>query len=213
MERFTHLEGQAVALLEDDVDTDTIFPARFLLLMDKAGLGRYLFHDRRAQAVAAGEVFPLDRPQFAGADILITGVNFGCGSSREQAVWTLAGAGFRCVIAPSFGDIFYANCFKNGLLPIVLPEATVAELAVLAELGVPFTVDLEARIVRVAQGEPLPFEIAEQRREALLNGRDEVDEILLNAPQIAAFETRSRRDQPWLFAGETPGGRPLTDGN
>jgi 3-isopropylmalate/(R)-2-methylmalate dehydratase small subunit len=200
MERFTQLTAQAVPVLEEDIDTDLLFPARFLLIMDREGLGQYLFHDRRH----ADPSFVLDRPEFTGAKILVTGMNFGCGSSREQAVWTLLGAGFRCVIAPGFGDIFYANCFKNGLLPIVLPQTEVSELATLAARHVPFDIDLETQAVRVGD-RTLPFAIPAERREALLSGRDDVDRILLEEPAIAAFETRSRRDQPWLFAWDLPG--------
>lgn len=210
MEPFTQLHGLAAPLMEDDIDTDVIFPARFLLHMEKDGLGGYLFHDRRA---AQGAAFVLDRPAYAGAQILITGMNFGCGSSREQAVWTLMGAGFRCVIAPGYGDIFYANCFKNGLLPIVLPADTVAELALLAEQGHAFTIDLTDQTVRVANRPAEPFPLAPQRRHALLNGRDEIDDILLDEPMIARFEAFSRGAHPWLFAWETPDAPyPLDDG-
>lgn len=212
MEPFARVHGLAVPFLEDDIDTDVIFPARFLLRMEKAGLGGYLFHDRRADPSDA--TFVLDRPAYAGARILIAGMNFGCGSSREQAVWTLVGAGFRCVIAPSFGDIFYANCFKNGLLPVVLPQKVIVDLAALAEQGQRFTINLVAQTVRVAGRPADPFEIAPQRREALLSGRDDIAEILLDEPRIAAFEARSRRAQPWLFSWEAPGAPyPLTDGH
>lgn len=202
MEPFTTLTAHAVPFLEDDVDTDAIFPARFLLIMEKAGLGRYLFHDRRHPVAGDTAPFVLDLPRYAGAAILIAGANFGCGSSREQAVWTLVGAGFRCVIAPSFGDIFYANAFKNGLLPIVLPESVTTELGRMAEAGAPFTIDLVQQRVRAGSGPDAAFAIAADRREALLQGWDDIDEILQRAPLIAAFETQSRRVQPWLFAAD-----------
>jgi 3-isopropylmalate dehydratase small subunit len=183
--------------MEDDVDTDAIFPARYLLLMDKAGLGPCLFHDRRAAAGPQG--FVLDQPAYAGARILIARTNFGCGSSREQAVWALVGGGFRCVIAHSFGDIFYANCFKNGLLPIALPIEDVERLGDLAQGGASFDIDLRAQTVRV-EDQAWFFELAAQRRDALLSGYDEVDQILADGePDIAAFEARQRTSHPWLF--------------
>lgn len=196
MEPFTCLVAKAAPLMEDNVDTDAIFPARFLLLMEKAGLGAYLFHDRRQGARPA---FPLDRPEFAGARILVSGANFGCGSSREQAAWALAGAGFRCVIASSFGDIFYANALKNGLLPVILPEAAVAELARLAEQGATLRVDLAEQVVQAGERPPYGFAIPAQAKETLLDGRDEIDAILLHERLIAAFEAASRRRQPWLY--------------
>ncbi len=187
-------------MLEDDIDTDVIFPARFLLNMDKEGLGHYLFHDRRLAAEEKpGNVFVLDRPVFKNARILIAGANFGCGSSREQAVWTLKGAGFICVIAASFGEIFHANCFKNGLLPIVLPDETVSSLASQAEQGICFTVDLLTQTITVAGQPAINFSIDEQRRQSLLNGRDETDDILLGLADIEHFEAKHRSRQPWLF--------------
>ena len=200
MEKLTSIAALAAPLLEDDIDTDAIFPARFLLLMEKEGLGRYLFHDRRQSRTdhSRGE-FVLDRLGFEGARILITGVNFGCGSSREQAVWSLMSAGIDCVIAPSFGEIFYANCFKNGLLPITLPVETVKWLADLAEVGVRFEVDLLRQTITATGNPAVSFSITEQRRQSLLSGRDEIDEILIAAADIDQFESGHRRSQPWLF--------------
>lgn len=204
MDSFTTLVGLAAPLMEDDIDTDVIFPARYLLVMEKRGLGGYLFHDRRRAADGAlrGD-FVLDQPVFQDSCILIAGANFGCGSSREQAVWTLAGAGFRAVIAASFGEIFYANCFKNGVLPIVLPPVAVAQLAEHAARGDRFEIDLAAQTVGAGDAPPAHFPIAADRRNALLSGRDEIDEILAHdGAHIAAFEARHRGRQPWLFAGE-----------
>jgi len=201
MEPFTTLSGRAAPLMQEAINTDVIFPARFLLVMEKRGLGRYLFHDyRRGADGAVTGAFVLDRPAFAAASILIAGAAFGCGSSREQAVWTLLDAGIRCVIAPSFGEIFYGNCFKNGLLPIVLDGETVARLAPQAEDGARFEVDLAAQTVRVEGEAPISFSIAPERREALLNGLDDIDEILADSGEaIAGFEAAHRRRQPWLF--------------
>jgi 3-isopropylmalate/(R)-2-methylmalate dehydratase small subunit len=139
------------------------------------------------------------------APILITGANFGSGSSREQAVWALLGQGIRCVVAESFGEIFYGNCFRNGVLPIVLSLATIAALAAAAQSGQPFIIDLETQTIRVGDAPPLAFEIAAQHRLALLNGWDETDMILnARSDAIAAFEDRHRRIQPWLFETEEP---------
>jgi 3-isopropylmalate/(R)-2-methylmalate dehydratase small subunit len=211
MDRFTTVRGPAVPMLDDDIDTDVIFPARFLLVMEKRGLGRYLFVDRRQGPDGAprGD-FVLDRPQFRGAPILIAGANFGCGSSREQAAWTLADAGFRVIMARSFGEIFHANAFKNGLLPIELPAATLATLADLAMRGEMFEVDLEAQTIRVGDVLRLDFAIDARRRAALLAGHDEIDEMLgEDGAAIARFETEHRGRQPWLFAdGLTSGDHP-----
>jgi len=204
MEPFTTLRGVAAPLMQEAINTDVIFPARFLLVMERRDLGRYLFHDQRrgADGRATGE-FILDRPAFAGASILIAGAAFGCGSSREQAVWTLLGAGIRCVIAPSFGEIFYANCFKNGLLPVVLPGEAVAGLAALTERGARLEVDLAAQTVTADTEMPIPFAIAPERRATLLGGLDEIDEILVGSgEQISGFEARHRRRQPWLFENQ-----------
>jgi 3-isopropylmalate/(R)-2-methylmalate dehydratase small subunit len=206
MQPFTRLSGTAAALLEENIDTDIIFPARFLLITDRHGLGRYAFHDRRfdtqGEEVAS---FVMNQMPWRDAPILIAGANFGSGSSREQAVWALLGQGIRCVVAESFGEIFYGNCFRNGVLPIVLSLATIAALAAAAQSGQPFIIDLEMQTIRVGDAPPLAFEIAAQHRLALLNGWDETD-MILNArgDAIAAFEERHRRIQPWLFETEEP---------
>jgi len=197
MDPFTTLASRAVALMDDDIDTDIIYPARFLLLMDKTGLGDCFFADRRT---AAHGQFVFDRPEHQGAGVLIAGDNFGCGSSREHAVWALVGAGFRCVISTSFGEIFYGNCFKNGVLPIVLPLERVAALAKAAEAGAPFTIDLIAQTINAGDGQPEPFEIEASRRAMLLNGWDEIDLVLKDdGPAIDAFEAAHRETSPWLF--------------
>jgi 3-isopropylmalate/(R)-2-methylmalate dehydratase small subunit len=195
MEKFTTLTSIAAPFLETHIDTDIIFPARFLLLPDKKGLGEHLFHERRH----AGTPFVLDTPPFDSAQILVTGKNFGTGSSREQAVWALADFGIRCVIAPSFGEIFFANCFKNGVLPIVLSEEKHALVAGQAESARPLTIDLEAQEIRLPDGGAIAFDIEPYRKRLLLQGLDEIGAILSDdLPDIQSFEARQRADKPWL---------------
>ena len=200
MTPFVRLAGIAAPLMEENVDTDIIFPARFLLITARDGLGRYAFHDRRFDANGTERPgFILNRSPYSGTRILITDANFGSGSSREQAVWALAGFGIACIIAPSFGEIFQANCFRNGVLPIVLPQATVATLAKLAEAKGYFTVDLEAQTVTVGTRETAFYIPAEQRL-ALLNGWDDTATILnTREADIVAFEAQQRQAQPWLW--------------
>lgn len=200
MEKFITLTSVAAPLPEADIDTDIIFPARFLLLLDKVGLGKHLFHERRHRPDGAATDFVLNTAPFDGAKILVADANFGSGSSREQAVWALVDFGIRCVIAPSFGEIFYANCFKNGVLPIVLPAALHAQVMLAARSGADFTVDLDRRVIALPNGPDIGFDIDPYRRRALMLGLDEIGEILASdADDIAAFEARHRRDQPWLF--------------
>lgn len=185
--------GPALSLPERDVDTDIIYPARFLLITERDGLGAYAFHDRRGTPG-----FPLAPGETEAPPILIAGANFGCGSSREQAPWALAGLGIRVVIAESFGEIFYSNCTKNGMLPIRLDDATVARLDTAARGGARFTVDLEHCTVTVA-GERTTFAIDAEAREALLNGWSEVTRIrTLHGADIARFEAGQRNSSPWL---------------
>jgi 3-isopropylmalate/(R)-2-methylmalate dehydratase small subunit len=204
MTRFTTLTSRAAPLPEADIDTDVIIPARFLLLLDKAGLGRHLFHERRYDRAGAPRPdFVVNRPPFDQAEILVAGRNFGCGSSREQAVWALVDFGIRCVIAPSFGEIFFANCFKNGVLPIALGGAPYAAVLAAAEAQEVVTVDLTAQEIRLPRGEPIPFAVDPQSRRALLLGLDEIGMILAeDLPEIEAFEARHRRAAPWLFLGD-----------
>ncbi len=185
--------GQAISLPEPDLDTDVIYPARFLLITEKQGLGRYAFHDRR------------DIPGFpiqdgAARPILIAGPNFGCGSSREHAPWALADYGFRVIIAPSFGEIFYSNCFRNGILPIRLGETEIAPFRQAGAAGGTITVDLERCEVGAGNEAPIAFEIAPDRRQALLNGWNDTMRIqVLHARDIESFEDRQRRAAPWLW--------------
>jgi 3-isopropylmalate/(R)-2-methylmalate dehydratase small subunit len=199
MQSFKRITSVAAPLPESDIDTDVIFPARFLLLLDKQGLGKHLFHERRHGRDGKLTDFVLNRPPFDKAQILVAGANFGSGSSREQAVWTLADFGIRCVIAPTFGEIFYSNCFKNGVLPIVLTGEPHARAMAAAATGSPFSIDLEAQTVGLPDGTALPFEIDPYRKRALLLGLDEIGAILADdAADIAAFEAARRENAPWL---------------
>ena len=186
--------GQAVSLPDADVDTDIIYPARFLLITEKQGLGRYAFADRRGQPG-----FPF-RDHGEQRPILIAGPNFGCGSSREQAPWAIGDLGIRVIIASSFGEIFYSNCFRNGMLPIRLAAAEVERLRAQAEAGATIRVDLERQIIEAATLPPIAFDIAAERREALLMGWNDTLRILtLHGQDIAQFETAQRRAAPWLW--------------
>lgn len=197
MTPFTALSSPALPLLEDRIDTDVIFPARFLLLMQRGDMGHYFFHDRRFApdgAPIAGN--PVDDPRYAGAQILLAGADFGSGSSREQAVWALTGFGIRCVIAGSFGEIFAANCLRNGMLAIVQPRAVIERLAAVAG---PLDIDLAAQAIGF-DDESLSFDIAPGDRERLMRGWDDIDLILeREGARVAAFEARQRRLQPWLY--------------
>jgi 3-isopropylmalate/(R)-2-methylmalate dehydratase small subunit len=199
MSDFTPLVGVAAPLPESNIDTDIIFPARFLLLLNKIGLSKQLFHERRHRS-GVGEPFVLDVPPFDQARILVTGRNFGSGSSREQAVWALTDFGIRCVIAPSFGEIFFGNCFKNGLLPIVMSEAQVERAMIAAKTGAPFTIDLETQTVRLGDGETIAFEVGAYQRRLLLLGLDEIGSILSDdVEDVLRFEAVQRAAHPWLY--------------
>lgn len=187
--------GQALSLPDADVDTDIIYPARFLLITEKKGLGRYAFHDRRDTPG-----FPLAPGIESAPPMLIAGPNFGCGSSREQAPWALAGLGIRVIIAESFGEIFFSNCFKNGQLPIRLDAATVDRMHAAARAGLPFVIDLKARTLTVGDDAPIAFAVDDGRREALLNGWNDISRIrALHGADIAAFERAQQQAAPWLW--------------
>lgn len=202
---FTDVAGVAIPMRQDNIDTDIIFPARFLLITAKQGLGEYAFYDRRFLAEGQRDAdFVLNQPRYAAAPIIVAGANFGCGSSREQAVWALVGLGIRAVIAPSFGEIFAANAMRNGVLPIVLPRMQVGGLMEAALAGQGFAVDLPAQLVTVGT-EAVHFHIDPDAKAALLNGWDETDQILSQyAADIAAFEIRQRGLTPWLYRQEPP---------
>jgi len=198
MEAFTTLTAVAVPLDLVNVDTDRIVPARFLRRPRSEGYQNFLFHDLRE----GDAQFPLDRPEYRGARILVTAENFGCGSSREAAVWALAGSGLRAWIAPSFGDIFYENSFKNGALAIVLPHARVAALRdqLRARPGSEVSIDLPAQAVTFPDGSVERFDIDPFRKECLVAGIDEIDLTMRYADAIAAHEEREKARSPWLFA-------------
>lgn len=198
MKPLRHIEGQAVSFPEADIDTDIIFPARFLVVTEKHGLGRYAFHERRADPD-----FVLNRPQSAGAPILIAGANFGCGSSREQAPWALRDLGFEAIIASSFGEIFVSNCFKNGVLAVTLAAGEVEGLHAAARSGRRFAINLETCTLDVEDGGVLSFAIEEDRRQMLLNGWDDTARIrALYGPDVLRFETQQRSAAPWLWRNE-----------
>ena len=197
-EPFTLLRGIAAPLLVDDIDTDTITPMGRVLEGPRA-LVEYEFEPLRyLRDGRPNPDFVLNQPAYRNARILLCGQNFACGSSRETAVWAVAGLGIRCVVAPSFGDIFFSNCFKNGLLPIVLPRAEVEALAAEAAAG-ELTVDLERCEIATPSGRTLEFAVTPFRRRALLAGLDEIDSTLAREPEIAAFQARDRPARPWIY--------------
>ncbi len=202
---FKTLSGTAAPLEQDNIDTDIIFPARFLLITAREGLGQYAFHDRRFGSDGKPDPeFILNREPFCQAQILVAGANFGSGSSREQAVWALLGFGIRSIIAPSFGEIFHGNCLRNGILPIILPNSVVRDLMSLANDGLALTIDLENQKVIADKNEAFGFDIPPERKLALINGWDETAQILnQKADDIDDFETWQRQDQPWLYETET----------
>ena len=204
MEPFSTLTSLAIALPDADIDTDIIFPARFLLITSKAGLGRYAFHDRRHEPDGSAiPGSPFDDPVLREASILIAGPNFGCGSSREQAVWALRDLGLRCIVSSGFGEIFASNCFANGVLPIVVADRIANALMADAEARAVFSVDLETQTMSRPAGPPIAFDVPPGRKAALLNGWDEVTEIMArHGAAIAGFEARQRADSPWLYVGD-----------
>ena len=199
MQPFISVTGPAAPLLIGNLDTDVIIRIERMVDCDRASLGRYAFEAlRRRPDGSPDPQFVLDRPIFSGAPILIAGPNFGCGSSREAAVWALQGAGLRCVLAESFGDIFVANCFQNGLLPVRLPEADVLRLAETAADGSPVTVDLAAQTITSTAG-VLGFTIDPAQRDALLEGLDDIGRTLKRMPAVRAWQAADRERRPWIW--------------
>jgi len=201
MRAFTTLTGVAAPLPLSNVDTDKIIPGQFLKTIKRSGLGVHLFHTLRYDAEGGERPdFVLNQPAYRNANILIAHDNFGCGSSREHAPWALLDFGISCVIAPDFADIFYNNCFKNGVLPICLPREICDALMEDARLGANarITVDLERQVVVRPNGEEISFTIDPHRRHMLLNGLDEIGQTLQRTVAIDAFEARRGVDQPWL---------------
>ena len=213
MQKFTRLEGLVAPLDRANVDTDAIIPKQFLKSIKRSGFGvnlfdawRYLDHGEPGMDDSARKPNPdfvLNQPRYKGANILVARKNFGCGSSREHAPWALDDYGFRALIAPSYADIFYNNCFKNGLLPIVLPETQVDRIFhdVAAFPGFRMVVDLGAQTVAYPDGSQVfGFEVDAFRKHSLLNGLDEIAITLQHAIEIKTFETKRRLEQPWLFS-------------
>jgi len=202
MTPFIRLDGKAAPLDVANVDTDQIIPKQFLKTVEREGLAKGLFYDLRFDEAGNPKPdFVLNQPAYAGASVLIAGDNFGCGSSREHAPWALLDFGLRCVIAPSFADIFYNNCFENGLLPISLPEETVRKLMGEARGGNHvFSIDLEQQTVTTPSGETVRFEIDAGRKEKLLKGLDAIGETLQHADDISRYEHGRSLSSPWLEA-------------
>jgi len=212
MQAFTQLDGLVAPLDRANVDTDAIIPKQFLKSIKRAGFGPNLFDEWRY--LDHGEpgmdntkrplnpAFVLNAPRYRGAQILLTRENFGCGSSREHAPWALEDYGFRALIGTTFADIFFNNCFKNGVLPVRLPQAEVDELfaQVAGNEGYRLKIDLDAQTVTRPDGKALKFEVDAFRKYCLLNGFDDIGLTLRHADKIRAFEDKRRAEQPWLFA-------------
>lgn len=204
MKPFTRLTGTAAPLPIANVDTDMIIPKQFLKTVSREGLARGLFYELKTRPDGTADPeFVLNRPAYSAASILIAKENFGCGSSREHAPWALLDQGLSCVIAPSFADIFYNNCFKNGLLPVVLPRDIVDDL--LMKAGGPnhvFTIDLDAQTVTGPDGVTHSFDIDPGRKAGLLAGLDDIGESLAHTSSIEAFERRRMMETPWLQSSQ-----------
>ncbi len=211
MQAFTTLTGIVAPLDRANVDTDAIIPKQFLKSIQRTGFGPYLFDEWRyldrgqpgqdCTHRPRNQDFVLNQPRYQDAQILLAQHNFGCGSSREHAPWALLDYGFRAIIAPSYADIFYNNCFKNGILPIILAESQVEQLfhAVVTTLGYQLTIDLATQTVTAFSGERFNFEIDAFRKHCLLNGLDDIGLTLQHAADITAYENRRKQEVPWLF--------------
>ena len=211
MDKFVVLDGLVAPLDRANVDTDAIIPKQFLKSIKRSGFGPNAFDEWRYMDVGQpgqdssnrplNPQFVLNQPQFQGAAVLLTRKNFGCGSSREHAPWALLDYGFRAIIAESFADIFFNNCFKNGILPIVLPAPLVDRLFMetLATPGYRLTIDLPNQVIRKPDGEAIPFVVDASRKECLINGWDDIGLTLRHADAIHAYEDRRRHEQPWLY--------------
>lgn len=215
MRPFTRVEGLVIPLDRANVDTDAIIPKQYLKSVKRTGFGPNLFDDWRY--LEPGEPgmdhskrklnpdFVLNQPRYAGGEILLARENFGCGSSREHAVWALDDYGIRAIIAPGFADIFFNNCFKSGLLPIVLEEEVVDKLfrEVAAQPGYSLTIDLQDQVVITPTGEQIAFAVDPFRKHCLLNGLDDIALTLQHADDIRAYEARRREEAPWLFTASS----------
>ncbi len=210
MKAFTQLQSLVMPLDRANVDTDAIIPKQFLKSIRRAGFGPYLFDEWRYLDRGEPEMdcsgrplnmeFVLNQPQYQGAEILLTRENFGCGSSREHAPWALEDHGFRAIIAPSFADIFFNNCFKNGILPIVLDADVVDGLFSEVENGYQLSIDLDSQTVKTPSGKSIHFAVDETRKFRLMNGLDDIALTLQRADNIKAYESERAKRAPWLFA-------------
>ncbi len=210
MKAFTKITALVAPLDRANVDTDAIIPKQFLKSIQRAGFGPYLFDEWRyldhgepgmdCTNRPLNQDFILNKPEYQGAEILLTRENFGCGSSREHAPWALEDYGFRAIIAPSFADIFYNNCFKNGLLPIHLPADVVDSLFNELTEGYRLTIDLAAQKITTPSGREITFDVDENRKYRLLNGLDDIGLTLQQADEIKAYEAARAKRAPWLFA-------------
>jgi 3-isopropylmalate/(R)-2-methylmalate dehydratase small subunit len=201
MDKFDTLTGIAAPLPQINVDTDMIIPKQFLKTIERTGLGVNLFFEMRYDDEGNDKPgFVLNKPQYREAEILVAGDNFGCGSSREHAPWAIKDFGIRCVIAPSYADIFYNNCFKNGILPITLPQEQVDALMKDAEKGANarMTIDLDAQTVTTSDGETFSFEIDPFKKHCLMNGLDDIGLTLEKAASIDSFEAAATQSRPWV---------------
>jgi len=212
MDKFEKMTAIVAPLDRSNVDTDAIIPKQFLKSIKRSGFGpnafdewRYLDHGEPGMDNSKRPINPefvLNQPRYQGAQVLLARKNFGCGSSREHAPWALLDYGFRVIIAPSFADIFFNNCFKNGILPIVLDEAKVDQLfkEVEASEGYQLTVDLEAQTITTPGGEVINFDVDSFRKHCLINGLDDIGLTLQHVDDIKAYEERRKQEAPWLFA-------------
>ena len=201
MEKFTTLSGVAAPMPMVNIDTDMIIPKNFLKTIKRTGLKEGLFYEMRWTADGQKKDFVLDQPAYQNAKILVAGPNFGCGSSREHAPWALLDFGIRCIISEDFADIFYNNCFKNGLLPIALPQETVDELMEDAKKGANavLTIDLEKQTISRPDGGVVHFDIDPFRKTCLLNGLDDIGLTEQQGAAIAGYEQKARTERPWVF--------------
>ena len=206
MEKFDKLSGHAIPLRITNVDTDMIIPKQFLKTIKRTGLGEFLFYELRYdQDGNKISSFALNQDQYQGASILIAGKNFGCGSSREHAPWSIADYGIKCIIAPSYADIFYNNCFKNGILPIILDEATVSRLQDITDSTLNFNIDLEKQNITFLENnekKEISFEIDPAKKKCLLEGLDDIGLTLNKSASIENFEESQENEIPWLYGNK-----------
>ena len=206
MEKFNKLSGHAIPLRITNVDTDMIIPKQFLKTIKRTGLGEFLFFELKFdQDGNKIDSFALNQDQYKGASILIAGKNFGCGSSREHAPWSIADYGIKCIIVPSYADIFYNNCFKNGILPIILDEKTVGKLQDTAENTLNFNIDLEKQNITFVENneqKEISFDIDPAKKNCLLEGLDDIGLTLDKSVSIDNFEGNQEKETPWLYGNK-----------